>query len=144
MDIEQYLSNKSSVRVLNLVDDGDLLQELGSCTYEIIDSPDNYKKNVFSDDELVVIIADLDSLADSDVFKKNYGLHNIMLLIANDDKFKKNTTKHMNMFFGHGYKYFGPSSSDKVQVFIYDISEYKDNPDWLNNKDWANPELWEK
>ena len=75
MDIEKYLSNKSSVRVLKLVDDGDILQELGSCTYEIIDSPDNYKKNVFSDGELVVIIADLESLADSDIFKKNYGLH---------------------------------------------------------------------
>ena len=48
------------------------------------------------------------------------------------------------MFFGYGYKYFGPSSNKKVQVFVYDISDYKDNPDWLNNKNWANPELWEK
>ena len=144
MNIEKYIRNKSNVRVLKLVDDDDLLKELGSCTYQSIDWPGNYEKNVFSDDELLVIIADFESLTDSDIYKKNYGLHNIMLLIANDDKFKKNTTKHMNMFFGHGYKYFGPSSSDKVQVFIYDISEYKDNPDWLNNKDWANPELWEK
>ena len=144
MDIEKYLSNKSSVRVLKLVDDGDILQELGSCTYENNDSPDNYKKNVFSDGELVVIIADLESLADSDIFKKNYGLHNIMLLITNDDKFKKNTTKYMNMFFGYGYKYFGSSNNNKVQIFVYDISDYKDNPDWLNNKNWANPELWEK
>ena len=67
-----------------------------------------------------------------------------MLLIANDDKFKGNTTKYMNMFFGYGYKYFGSSNNNKVQVFIYDISDYKDNPDWLNNKNWANPELWEK
>ena len=144
MDIEKYLSNKSSVRVLKLVDDGDILQELGSCTYEIIDSPDNYKKNVFSDGELVVIISDLKSLADSDIFKKNYGLHNIMLLITDDDKFKKNNTEYMNMFFGYGYKYFGTSNNNKVQIFIYDISDYKDNPDWLNNKNWANPELWEK
>ena len=144
MDIEQYLSNKSSVRVLNLVDDGDLLKELGSCTYEIIDSPDNYIKNVFSDDELVVIITDLDSLTDSDFFKKNFGLQNIMMLVTNDDKFKNNNTKYLNMFFGYGYKYFGPSSNRKVQIFIYDISDYKDNPDWLNNKNWANPELWEK
>ena len=48
------------------------------------------------------------------------------------------------MFFGYGYKYYGPSSNNKVQIFIYDISEYKDNPDWLNSKNWANPELWEK
>ena len=144
MDIEKYLSNKSSVRVLKLVDDDELLQELGSCTYEIIDSPDNYKKNIFSADELVVIIADFESLADSDIFKKNYGLHNIMLLITDDNKFKKNNTEYMNMFFGYGYKYFGTSNNNKLQIFIYDISDYKDNPDWLNNKNWANPELWEK
>ena len=144
MDIEKYLSNKSNVRVLKLVDDGDLLQELGSCTYEIIESADNYKKNIFSEDELVVIIADLESLADSDIFKKNHGIHNIMLLITDDDKFKKNNTEYMNMFFGYGYKYFGTSNNNKVQIFIYDISDYKDNPDWLNNKNWANPELWEK
>ena len=67
-----------------------------------------------------------------------------MLLITNDDKFKKNTTEHMNMFFGYGYKYFGSSISNKAEVFVYDIADYKDNPDWLNNKNWANPELWEK
>ena len=144
MNIKKYISNKSNIRVLKLVDNGDLLEELGSCTYESIDSLENYKKNVFSDDELVVIVSDLRSLSDSEFLRNNYGLHNIMLLIANDDKFKENSTKYMNMFFGYGYKYFGSSNNNKVQVFIYDISEYKDNPDWLNNKNWANPELWEK
>ena len=144
MDIEKYISNKKNVRVLKLVDDGDLLKELDSCTYESIDSLDNYKINVFSEDELVVIITDLESLTNSDFLKKNYGLQNIMLLITNDDRFKKNNTKYLNMFLGYGYKYYGPSSKNKVQVFIYDISEYKDNPDWLNSKNWANPELWEK
>ena len=144
MDIEKYIRNKSNIRVLKLVDDVDLPKDLDSCTYESIDCLENYEKNVFSEDELLVIIADLKSLSDSDIFKKNYGLHNIMLLIANDDKFKKNTTKHMNMLFGYGYKYFGSSNNEQVQVFIYDISDYKDNPDWLNNKNWANPELWEK
>ena len=144
MDIEKYISNKKNVRVLKLVDDSDFLKELDSCTYESIVSLDSYKKNDFSDDELVVIITDLENLTKSDFFKKNYGLHNIMLLITNDDKFKRNNTKYLNMFFGYGYKYFGPSSNKKVQVFVYDISDYKDNPDWLNNKNWANPELWEK
>ena len=144
MDIEKYISNKKNVRVFKLVDDGDLLKELDSCTYESIDSLDNYKINVFSEDELVVIITDLESLTNSDFLKKNYGLQNIMLLITDDDKFKKNNTKYLNMFFGYGYKYFGPSRNTKVEVFIYDISEYKDNPDWLNSKNWANPELWEK
>ena len=70
MDIEKYISNKKNVRVLKLVDDEDLLKELDSFTHESIDSLDNYKKNVFSDDELVVIISDLDSLTNSDFFKK--------------------------------------------------------------------------
>ena len=144
MDIEKYIKSKSNVKVLKLVEDGGLLSIISSCTYENIESLDSYKKNVFSDDELLVIIADLTSLIDSFIFKKNYGLHNIMLLITNDDKFKKNTTKYMNMFFGYGYKYFGSSNNNKVQIFVYDISDYKDNPDWLNNKNWANPELWEK
>ena len=144
MDIEKYISDKKNVRVLKLVDDGDFLKELDSFTYKSIDSLDDYKKNVFSDDELIVVITDLESLVASDFFKKNFGLQNIMLLITNDDKFKKNNTKYLNMFFGYGYKYYGPSNNRKVQVFIYDISDYKDNPDWLNNKNWANPELWEK
>ena len=143
MDIEKYIRNKSSVSVLKLIDD-DLLQELVSCTYQNINSLNKYKKNVFSDDDLVVIIADLESLMNSDIFKRNHSLHNIMLLITNDDEFQKNNTKHMNMLFGYGYKYFGSSNNNKAQVFIYDISDYKDNPDWLNNKNWANPELWEK
>ena len=61
MDIEKYISSKKNVRVLKLVDDEDLLKELDSFTHESIDSLDNYKKNVFSDDELVVIITDLDN-----------------------------------------------------------------------------------
>ena len=90
MDIEKYLKNKSNVRVLKLVDDGDLIGELDSCAYEYIVSLDNYKKNVFSDNELVVIIADLRTMINSGVFKNNYGLHKIMLLISNDDEFKNN------------------------------------------------------
>ena len=89
MDIEKYIRNKANVRVYKLVDDDDLIHEFDSCAYESIDSLDNYKKNTISDDELVIIIADLDSLTKSDIFNKNYSLNNIMLLISNDDKFKQ-------------------------------------------------------
>jgi hypothetical protein len=44
----------------------------------------------------------------------------------------------------HGYRYFGNTTNDKAVIFIYDISKYKENPDWLNSNNWANPELWEK
>ena len=28
--------------------------------------------------------------------------------------------------------------------YTYNISSYKNIPDWLNSDNWANPELWEK
>ena len=28
--------------------------------------------------------------------------------------------------------------------YAYNISNYKNIPDWLNNENWANPELWKK
>jgi len=28
--------------------------------------------------------------------------------------------------------------------YAYNISSYKNIPDWLNSDNWANPELWEK
>ena len=55
--------------------------------------------------------------------------------------------KHLQsseLIISYGYKYHGKTNNDKGVIFIYDIAEYKDNPDWLNNKNWANPELWEK
>ena len=29
-------------------------------------------------------------------------------------------------------------------AYVYNISNYKKTPDWLNSENWANPELWEK
>jgi hypothetical protein len=57
---------------------------------------------------------------------------------------QNNETQCKNIFISYGYKCQGKTADDKVSVFIYDIAEYKDNPDWLNNENWANPELWEK
>jgi len=34
--------------------------------------------------------------------------------------------------------------SEGAHIFGFDISGYKDTPDWLNAKNWANPELWGK
>ncbi len=31
-----------------------------------------------------------------------------------------------------------------LQLYKFDIAEYKKNPDWLNPDHWANPELWDK
>ena len=78
------------------------------------------------------------------ILKHNYGANDIMLLLINDSAFGDNQTTTESTLFSYGYKYYGPSDDNLVQVFIYEISSYKDNPDWLNNKNWANPELWEK
>jgi len=34
--------------------------------------------------------------------------------------------------------------SDTVALYAYDVTTYKDTPDWLNASGWANPERWEK
>ena len=45
-----------------------------------------------------------------------------------------------------GYKLFSFVKEKDVFYFFYayNISNYKNIPDWLNNENWANPELWEK
>jgi len=32
----------------------------------------------------------------------------------------------------------------ELQIFEFDIRNYKPAPDWLNAKNWANPERWDK
>tara|TARA_Y100001936_G_scaffold218236_1_gene230748 strand:+ start:4663 stop:5097 length:435 start_codon:yes stop_codon:yes gene_type:complete len=144
MDVKKYLGNKQSIRILSMIDNKDIIDSFDLDSYPIIPSLDDYKKNLFTDNELVVIIIDHNFISKNEIFKNNFGLQNVMLLVANDDLLNKNMTKYTNILFSYGYKYFGLSENDEAQVFIYDISEYKDNPDWLNNKNWANPELWEK
>ena len=46
MNIEKYIRNKSNVRVLKLIDDDNLLKELGLCTYKSIDWLENCEKNM--------------------------------------------------------------------------------------------------
>ena len=53
-------------------------------SYEVIKSLDEYKKNIFSDDELLVIIMDYSKLNDRDIFENLSGINNIMLLVIND------------------------------------------------------------
>jgi hypothetical protein len=66
------------------------------------------------------------------------------MLTIYDDFFIEHETECKDIMISHGYKYFGNTTNDKAVIFIYDISKYKENPDWLNSDNWANPELWEK
>ena len=37
-----------------------------------------------------------------------------------------------------------PNSDTEIQVFTFDLHDYKPTPDWLNSKDWAHPEFYDK
>ena len=45
-----------------------------------------------------------------------------------------------------GFKLYNQVNQENVYFFlyIYNINNYKNVPDWLNSENWANPELWEK
>ena len=144
MNIKNYIDSKSLVKIFSTDDNKKILKNLRLESYDLIKSLDEYKKNVFSDDELLVIIMNYSNLNDGSIFENISGINNIMLLVNNDTEFTESDLKYKNILIGYGYKYFGLSEDNKADVFIYDISEYKDEPDWLNSDNWANPELWEK
>ena len=144
MNIKNYIDSKSLVKIFSIDDNKKILKNLRLESYDLIKSLDEYKKNVFSDDELLVIIMNYSNLNDGSIFENISGINNIMLLVNNNTEFTESDLKYKNILIGYGYKYFGLSEDNKVDVFIYDISEYKDEPDWLNSDNWANPELWEK
>ena len=144
MNIKNYIRNKSQVKVFSFNENKKILKCFNLDSYEVIKSLDEYKKNIFSDDELLVIIMDYSKLNDRDIFENLSGINNIMLLVINDTELLESNLKYINILIGYGYKYFGLAEDNRVDVFIYDISEYKDEPDWLNSDNWANPELWEK
>ena len=144
MKINEYLKKKSSVKLFTSMDHKSIQNVSNISSFKVIESLENIIKNPLSDDELLLLITDLKSLSNQTILKYNYGASDIMLLLINDSTFSDNQTETENTLFSYGYKYHGPSDDNLFQVFIYEISSYKDNPDWLNNKNWANPELWEK
>ena len=144
MNIKDYIVSKSLVKVFSVDENEKILKNLSLDDYDLIKSLDEYKKNIFSDDELLVIIMNYSNLNDGSIFENISGINNIMLLVNSDTEFAENNLKYKNILIGYGYKYFGLSEDNKTDVFIYDISQYKDEPDWLNSDNWANPELWEK
>jgi len=144
MNINEYLKIKSSVKLFTLMDHKSIQNFYDISSYKVIKSLDEIIKNPLSDNELLLLITDSKGLSNQMILKYNYGASDIMLLLINDSTFSDNQTETENTLFSYGYKYHGPSDDNLFQVFIYQISSYKDNPDWLNNENWANPELWEK
>ncbi len=144
MNINEYLKNKSTVKLFTMMNHKNIPSFCDISLFNIIESLEEISKNPLADNELLLLITDSKDLSDQKILKFNYNANNIMLLLINDLHFSENQTATENVLFSYGYKYYGPSDDNLFQVFVYEISSYKDNPDWLNNKNWANPELWEK
>ena len=34
--------------------------------------------------------------------------------------------------------------TDELALYVFEIGDYKDTPDWLNSRHWAHPELFDK
>ena len=144
MDIKNYINQKNKCYVFNLTMNRAILNELNLGDYPYSNKYEESTENIFSHNDLVVFIINSHAIQNKTIFKIANKHNNVLVYIIDDTYTKNNDTKCKNIFFSYGYKYQGKCNDDKVLVFIYDIAEYKDNPDWLNNKNWANPELWEK
>ena len=144
MNITNYINQKNKCYVFNLTKNKTILNELNLIDYPNSDKYDKSTENILSDKDLVIFIIDSHEVQNKTIFKITNKLNNVLVYIINDTYMQNNETQSKNIFFSYGYKYQGKCNDDKVSFFIYDITEYKDNPDWLNNKNWANPELWEK
>lgn len=144
MNITEYIKNKDDIRLINLTNNKDIIEDLKLGNLSIVNKISKIHNQYFSGDCLVIIIIDSNMILDESIFKEIVGLNNILMLTIYDDDFIHNEIKCKDIMIAYGYKYFGNTSDDKAVVFIYDISKYKENPDWLNSDNWANPELWEK
>ena len=144
MRITEYIKNKGDIRLYNLSDNKKILDELELNKLPVNSTFFKIDNQHFANNCLVIIIIHSKIIIDGSMFKSIVGLNNILMLIIYDDFFIEHETECKDIMISHGYKYFGNTANDKAVIFIYDISKYKENPDWLNSDNWANPELWEK
>ena len=144
MNIIDYINSKNKCYVFNLTKNGRFVEELNLTNYPYSNNYEQSDENIFTNKDLVIFIISSSQIKDKSIFKLASKYNNVIVYVKNDSYMQDNKTQCKNIFISYGYKYQGKTADDKVSVFIYDIAEYKDNPDWLNNENWANPELWEK
>jgi hypothetical protein len=144
MKITEYIKNKNHIRLFNLSGDKKIIDDLGLSEHPFKNKFSKIDTDHFADNCLVIIIINSNLIIDGSIFKSIVGLNNILVLIVFDSFFIQHETECKDTMISHGYRYFGNTTNDKAVIFIYDISKYKENPDWLNSDNWANPELWEK
>ena len=146
MNIINYINSKNKCHVFNLTTNKIIINELNLINYPNYNEygHERYSKNKFSNKDLVIFIISSNRVKDKSIFKLASNYNNVVIYVIDDKYMQNNETQCKKNFISYGYKYQGKTNSGKVLIFIYDIAEYKDNPDWLNNENWANPELWEK
>jgi hypothetical protein len=144
MKITEYIKNKTHVRLFNLSDNQKIIDDLKLSKYPVKKSFTKIDARDFADNCLVIIIINSSLIIDGTIFKSIVGLNNIIMMIVFDSFFIQHEAECKDTMISHGYRYYGNTANDKAVIFIYDISKYKENPDWLNSDNWANPELWEK
>ena len=56
------------------------------------------------------------------------------------------STWELSDFVAFGMRLMSSYTTDgkRLQMYKFDISDYKDTPDWLSSKHWAHPERWDK
>ena len=144
MKITEYIKNKNHIRLFNLSGDKKIIDDLELSDHPVKNTFSKIDAQHFADNCLVIIIINSSLIIDGSIFKSIIGLNNILMIIVFDSFFIQHETECKDTMISHGYRYFGNTTNDKAVIFIYDISKYKENPDWLNSDNWANPELWEK
>ena len=144
MKITEYIKNKNHIRLFNLSGDKKIIDDLELSEHPFKNTFSKIDARHFADNCLVIIIINSSLIIDGSIFKSIVGLNNILMLVVFYNFFIQHETECKDTMISHGYRYFGNTTNDKAVIFIYDISKYKENPDWLNSNNWANPELWEK
>ena len=139
MNIINYINSKNKCNVFNLTSDKKILNELNLINCPNSNKFERYSTNEFSNNDLVIFIISSNLIKDKSIFELTSNYNNVVIYVMDDTYMQNNETQCKNIFISYGYKYQGKTNSDKVSIFIYDIAEYKDNPDWLNNENWANP-----
>ena len=117
--LKRYKINFKNISLNNdVTDDGMLI--LSPTDSNIIESYNKFGNLLINSQKRIIIIRKIDT--------KEYitDAHNIIMSLGFILAFKTNQN---NLFY---------------LVYVYNISNYKKTPDWLNNENWANPELWEK
>ena len=142
MDLKKYINSKENVNIYNLAENEEIISKYNLGNYPVFNNIEIINPNLFSEKQLFIFILKPNKL-NKIFFTKLNMLNNTLLIIINNNDLKTNDTHYKKLLISYGYKY-QKVNDNKIKVFIYDISEYKDNPDWLNSENWANPDLWEK